>query len=175
MPPPLAHQNTMTPRNTFFNITSPSDGIVSTTDITDFLNTAVKKGLIVSHESRCLTMDLGLHGRFEIKAQIESNVPRIFSAMPLATVDQETTTSAGSSNPASNHQPTDSRESNIYTPEFLRSVFGPDAGEGMLTIINKSTTPVPVFIFPNGQMRLLSNFQKEAVLNHRSKYYSQSV
>jgi len=150
-----------------FTISSPTDGILATADITDFLNSAVKEELIVSHESRCLTMDLGIHvGRFLIQTRMESNVPRVLSAMPLP---------SDSSNPGSLKkgltQPIDSLQSNIYTPEVLRSVFGPDAGEGKISTINRSSTnPLPVLIMPNGEMRRLTESQVDQIRQYLLDY-----
>ena len=115
-------------------------------------------------------MDLGLHGLFEIKAQIESNVPRVLSATPLPTAihsSQDTTSDTGSSTSTLNPQPTDCRKSTVYTPEFFRSVFGPGAGDGKLIIINRSINPTPVFILPNGEMRRLTNFQMDTIQTYR--------
>ena len=59
-------------------------GVVSI-DVTQ----AVQKGLVVSHEPRSLTLDLGIHGRALLMAQIDSNGPRVLSAISLPSLPQQ--------------------------------------------------------------------------------------
>ena len=109
-------------------------------------------------------MDLGMHGRFLIKARIESNVARVLSAMPLPSTNHSSQNTTNS-NPVLQKKP--STEKNyIYTPEVLRTIFGPDAGEGKISTINRSTNPVPVLIMPNGEMRLINESQIDQIKQH---------
>ena len=116
-------------------------------------------------------MDLGIHGRFLIQTRMESNVPRVLSAMPLPSVNPN----SDSSNPGSLKkgltQPIDLLQSNIYTPDVLRSVFGPDAGEGKISTINRSSSnPLPVLIMPNGEMRRLTESQVDQIKQYLLDY-----
>jgi len=63
-------------------------GVVSI-DVTQVVYQAVQKGLVVSHEPRSLTLDLGVHGRDLLMAQIDSNGPRVLSAISLPSIPQQ--------------------------------------------------------------------------------------
>ena len=171
-------------------IPSPIGGGATTSiDITVLVNQAAMKGLIVSHESRCLTMDLGPHGRFIVTAQLTPNGPRVISATPLPSNNTHVIANAGqgvangcSNNstlpPPASPQPakmlvSDTRNSNVINPEILRAVAGPDAGEAKLTIVKEGANKVLTLILPTGEMRRLTTSQVQqiqaAVRNSKSQ------
>lgn len=80
IPLPLTTQKATAPKNLLRIPTAT--GTVSV-DISQVVNQAVQKGSIVSSEPRALTVTLGVHGRYIIIAQIDSNGPRVLSAKPL--------------------------------------------------------------------------------------------
>ena len=61
--------------------TSPAAPI--SIDITNLISQAADKGLIVAHEPRRLSFDMGDHGSFIVTAQMTPNGPKVISATPL--------------------------------------------------------------------------------------------
>lgn len=53
-------------------------------DITNLVTQAAQKGLIVAHEPRRLSMDIGEHGLYMVTAQMTPNGPKVISATPMA-------------------------------------------------------------------------------------------
>lgn len=52
-------------------------------DITQLVSQAALNGLIVAHEPRSLSLDMGQHGRFMVTAQMTPAGPKVISASPL--------------------------------------------------------------------------------------------
>ena len=52
-------------------------------DITQLVSQAVQNGLIVAHEPRSLSLDMGQHGHFMVTAQMTPTGPKVISAQPL--------------------------------------------------------------------------------------------
>jgi hypothetical protein len=52
-------------------------------DITQLVTQAVQSGLIVTHEPRSLSFDMGHHGHFMVTAQMTPAGPKVISASPL--------------------------------------------------------------------------------------------
>lgn len=51
-------------------------------DITPLVNRAAEQGLIVAHEARYLSLDLGDHGRYVVSVQMTDHGPKVLSAVP---------------------------------------------------------------------------------------------
>ena len=175
---PSSTQQTSTPKKILLGLQSPNGGGSTSIDITQLVNQAAQKGLIVSHESRCLTMDLGPHGRFLVTAQLTPNGPRVISATPLPNptviansgqipLNGDCNTDSGNST-VNRPQPakmimTDSRPNNVISPEILRAVAGPDAGEAKLSIVKEGINKVLTLILPGGEMRRLTTSQVQQI------------
>jgi hypothetical protein len=125
-------------------IPSPSGGFTSI-DITKNVNQAVQKGLIVSHESRCFTVNLDVNGRFLVLAKIEPYGPRVISATPLPPSERK----------CSESSKTDESKSNI-TPETLQAVIGPDTRDGKCSIVTEGNNKCVLLNMPNGESRHLT-------------------
>ena len=52
-------------------------------DITQLVSQAAQNGLIVAHEPRSLSFDMGQHGHFMVTAQMTPTGPKVISASPL--------------------------------------------------------------------------------------------
>ncbi len=160
--------------------------------------------MIVSHEPRHLSIDVGEQGQFLVTAQMTPTGPKVLSATPLlsrnpnttaavpvanTTVDSrssspvsittngEMTTNGevGSVAEAATPLPaaqivkrpavlvTDTRNSNVISPEILKMVAGPDAGDAKLSIIKEGNAKILTLLLSNGEIRRLTASQVKQI------------
>lgn len=184
-------------------------------EITHFVSQAVEKGLIVAHEPRTISVDVGEHGHFLVSAQMTPAGPKILGATPLPPKSnnnvpvapspatppaappaddvppppvptKETTVmpatngssaetaappspGAASAAAAAPNRPvlpvlvTDTKGCSVISPEILKSVAGPDAGDAKLSIVKEGNVKVLTLILSNGEMRRLTKSQVELI------------
>ena len=146
-------------------IQEPGGGAPKSLDITHVIHEAVTKGLIVNHEPRSLSMDLGSHGQFIVGAQMSANGPVVLSVATAAPAAPKTNGVTSPAPPAAAKRSPAAAENrnSIIHPDVLTSIAGPDAQGARLSILKEGNNKVLTLILANGEIRRLTNSQVEMI------------
>ena len=163
--------------------TAPAaDASTVSIDITPLVNRAAEQGLIVSHEPRYLSMDLGDHGHYLVSAQMTPAGPKVLSAVP-ATVKskcsngilRENVPLNGSAPPSAPTVQNPPEESNGAATDLLSSIVGPEAAGAKLIVVREGTSKVLQMVLSSGEVRRLTTAQVAQIQNAVRKKTSGST